>query len=167
MIEYIEGAKSLLSLAPTVKKMFSKKNRTTIEMWGNWEAFENAGKEYRNDIGILQFTCGTTNNKYDYESYKKKGIRFFLVGEIGYWKLFKRYWKCYKYYLINRTDLSIIGRIRLAHAKSKRWITKWKFRCEIDKYFKRKESFDREFKRKFNDKEIDIIYLYLFKKELK
>lgn len=167
MIEYIEGTKSIISLLPNIKKMFNNKNRKKIEMWGSYETFESYNREYHGDLQILELICDKP--KYNYDDYKKKGIRFYLVGEIGYWKLIKRYWRCYMFYLMNRPDLNILDRIKLAYSKSKRWISKWQFRYEINKYFKRKESFNKEFKRKFNNGEIDIIYLYMYetKKELK
>ena len=167
MIEYIEGTKSIVSLIPTVKNLFNKKNRTIIEMWGSYQAFEIAEKGYHNDIGILHLTCETVNKKYNYVNYKKKGMHFYIVGEQGYRKLLQRYLNCYIYYLKTRKDLNIIDRLKLAYTKSKRWITKWQFRYEIDKYFKRKEKTDELIKEQFNKGNIDMVYLYLYKKELK
>ena len=162
MIEYIEGAKSIISLIPTVKEYFNKKNWKKIEMWGSWEAFEKSLKEDHSDLRILMEICRSKNEEYNYTKYKKKGIRFFLVEEIGYLKLFKRYFNCYKYYITERTDLSIFGRINLAYMKSKRWITKWQARFEIDKYAKRQEGFNKYAKKKLEEGKIDIIYLYMY-----
>lgn len=163
MIEYIEGANSIISLIPKVKEMFNKKNRTKIEMWGSWETFSNYNSEYHGDLQILELICEKPDDRFNYTSYKKKGMHFYLVGELGYWKLIKLYFKYYFYYLIHRNDLSIFGRFRLAYAKSKRWISKWQFRYEIDKYFKRKNSANRYIKNEFEKGNIDIVYLYLYK----
>lgn len=169
MIEYIEGTKSIVSLIPTIKNMFSKKNRTKIEMWGNWETFKNDELYINNELSILSRICANPNNKYNYSSYKRRGIHFYLIGEIGYWKLFKKYVNHYRHYIKYRKDLSIIGRIKLAYIKSKRWINKFQFKHEVDKYFKYKDRDDRIFKNSFNDGSIDMISLYMIetKKELK
>jgi len=169
MIEYIEGAKSLVSLIPAVKEMFSKKNRTKIEMWGNWETFQRNQKYMYNELSILMGICANPNNKYNYSSYVRKGIHFYIIGEIGYWKLFKKYINHYIHYIKYRKDLSIFERIKLAYIKSKRWINKWQFKHEVDKYYKYKDRDDRIFKNSFNDGSIDMISLYMIetKKELK
>ena len=169
MIEYIEGAKAIASLIPKVKDMFSKKNRTKVEMWGNWEAFENALGDDYNDICALMLACNKPDEKFGYTAYKKKGIRFYIVGEIGYTKLIKEYIQFYIYFLKNRKDLSIYNRIKLAYKKSKRWITKWRISYEIDKYFKRRSVCNKCIQKRFEEGKIDIVYLYMYNtnKELK
>lgn len=132
-----------------------------INVFGNYETFINNQTEEGNDLWIIN-----NYSKFDKVINPNKVLsNWCIIGKLGYWNFIKKYIKYSWQYWKKRNDLNIIHRIYISFKKANKNVYRFRIGIDVNKYFKEKTKFDNQIKKLFNNKDIDRIYLYTYKKE--
>lgn len=128
-----------------------------LNSYGNFTAFLNDFKDEEDgNLSLLKFL---------YNYLENDSIQYCLVGKIGYKKMFKLYFKWFKYYFNSRKDLDLVRRLYVTFKKSYKYLYRYNYNTCIDivLYFKRQDYWNERIINMFNNKEIDRLNLYSYK----
>jgi hypothetical protein len=165
MTEYIEAVEKVFSLISfkDIKKVLRIQNTKTLEIWGNYNAFEKTLSNPRSEMCNLRNMY--FNNSNNYKRFNEMNWEIYLVGKLGYWESLRRRMIAIKTFLTKRTDLNIFTRIYLLTIKMFR-SSRWVMQLKLNEYWEHQKSNNELLKYLFETNQIARLYLYKYKKEL-
>ena len=167
MIPPILEALKLLSFVPVddLKKLIKSKDGKIIDIWGNCESlFTDKAiiKKIHEDFGLDDVYTSVLKDKDINKEYPK----LYLVAKIGIFKSIKRFFNTFFKTICERRDLNFITRLYLSFIKSKFAARHTIVIFPLIMYRDYPEPLNNLFKKMFEDKIIDRIYLYKYEKTI-
>ena len=163
MVNYLEYITSLNDLlkSESFNKLFKSKKSHICDVYGNYETFINNIEDKESTLSCI-IDC---INMQSLKDLKESQFVYFLTGKKNYINYFLEVINTFLSYFWFRKDLDIITRIHMSYLYTIHHKHRVKFGTTIVKYLRRQEENNKKIKKKFDDKEIDLLYVYQVDKE--